>query len=177
MLRIHCLQLWWNLSDLAMEGQLHERRLYRWFAGLAGSCRIPDETTILRFRYLLEKHELAPKILLTIDAGLAAHGLMLKTGTLVDATLIAAPSSTENKAGTRDPEMHQTKKGNQWHFGMKAYIGVDAESGLAHTVSVRLPTSMTSRRPPVFPMARKRMCSVTPATKELQSVMKPKTSM
>jgi IS5 family transposase len=134
MLRIHCLQLWWNLSDLAMEEELHERPLYRQFAGLAGARRIPDETTILRFRHLLEKHELAPKILKTINAGLAAQGLMLKTGTLVDATLIAAPSSTKNSTGTRDPEMHQTKKGNQWHFGMKAHIGVDAESGLVHTV-------------------------------------------
>jgi IS5 family transposase len=134
MLRIHCLQLWWNLSDPAMEEELHERPLYRQFAGLAGSRRIPDETTILRFRHLLEKHKLAPKLLKTINAGLAAQGLMLKTGTLVDATLIAAPSSTKNSTGTRDPEMHQTKKGNQWHFGMKAHIGVDAESGLVHTV-------------------------------------------
>jgi transposase, IS5 family len=95
---------------------------------------MPDETTILRFRHLLEKHELAPKILATINAGLAQQGLMLKTGTVVDATIIAAPSSTKNKTGERDPEMHQTKKGNQWHFGMKAHIGVDAESGLVHTV-------------------------------------------
>jgi IS5 family transposase len=134
MLHIHCLQLWWNLSDPAMEEELHERPLYRQFAALADARRIPDETTILRFRHLLEKHELAPKILKTINAALAAQGLMLKTGTLVDATLIAAPTSTKNSTGTRDPEMHQTKKGNQWHFGMKAHIGVDAESGLVHTV-------------------------------------------
>jgi transposase, IS5 family len=134
MLRIHCLQLWWNLSDPAMEEELHERPLYRRFAGLEGAPRMPDETTILRFRHLLEKHELAPKILATINAGLAQQGLMLKTGTVVDATIIAAPSSTKNKTGERDPEMHQTKKGNQWHFGMKAHIGVDAESGLVHTV-------------------------------------------
>ena len=134
MLRIHCLQLWWNLSDPAMEEELHERPLYRRFAGLAGASELPDETTILRFRHLLEKHSLTPEILKTINAGLTAQGLMLRTGTLVDATLIAAPSSTKNSAGTRDPEMHQTKKGNQWHFGMKAHIGVDAESGLVHTV-------------------------------------------
>ncbi len=134
MLRIHCLQLWWNLSDPAMEEELHERPLYRRFVGLEGAARIPDETTILRFRRLLEKNELAPKLLATINAGLAQHGLMLKTGTVVDATIIAAPSSTKNKTGERDPEMHQTKKGNQWHFGMKAHIGVDAESGLVHTV-------------------------------------------
>lgn len=134
MLRIHCLQLWWNLSDPAMEEELHERPLYRRFAGLEGAARMPDETTILRFRHLLEKHELAPQVLGTINAGLAQHGLMLKTGTVVDATIIAAPSSTKNKSGERDPEMHQTKKGNQWHFGMKAHIGVDADSGLVHTV-------------------------------------------
>ena len=134
MLRIHCLQLWWNLSDPAMEEELHERPLYRRFVGLGGAARMPDETTILRFRHLLEKHELAPQVLGTINAGLAQHGLMLKTGTVVDATIIAAPSSTKNKTGERDPEMHQTKKGNQWHFGMKAHIGVDADSGLVHTV-------------------------------------------
>jgi len=134
MLRIHCLQLWWNLSDPAMEEELHERPLYRRFVGLDGAARMPDETTILRFRHLLEKHDLTQQVLATINAGLAQHGLMLKTGTVVDATIIAAPSSTKNKAGERDPEMHQTKKGNQWHFGMKAHIGVDAASGLVHTV-------------------------------------------
>ncbi|MFO1250834.1 MAG: IS5 family transposase [Inhella sp.] len=134
MLRIHCLQLWWNLSDPAMEEELHERPLYRRFVGLEGAARLPDETTILRFRHLLEKHQLAPQVLATINAGLAQQGLLLKTGTLVDATLIAAPSSTKNSKGERDPEMHQTKKGNQWHFGMKAHIGVDAESGLVHSV-------------------------------------------
>ena len=134
MLRIHCLQLWWNLSDPAMEEELHERPLYRRFVGLQGAARMPDETTILRFRHLLEKHELAPQVLGTINAGLAQQGLMLKTGTVVDATIIAAPSSTKNKTGERDPEMRQTKKGKQWHFGMKAHIGVDAESGLVHTV-------------------------------------------
>ena len=134
MLRIHCLQLWWNLSDPAMEEELHERPLYRRFAGLDGAARMPDETTILRFRHLLEKCELAPKVLAAINATLAQQGLMLKTGTVVDATIIAAPSSTKNSKGERDPEMHRTKKGNQWHFGMKAHIGVDAASGLVHTV-------------------------------------------
>ncbi|RIK25258.1 MAG: IS5 family transposase [Chloroflexi bacterium] len=114
MLRIHCLQLWWNLSDPAMEEELHERPLYRRFVGLHGAARMPDETTILRFRHLLEKHELAPQVLVTINAGLAQRGLMLKTGTVVDATNIAAPSSTKNKDGERDPEMHQTRKGKQW---------------------------------------------------------------
>ena len=134
MLRIHCLQLWWNLSDPAMEEELHERPLYRRFVGLDGAARLPDESTILRFRHLLEKHQLAPQVLGTINAGLAHQGLLLKTGTVVDATIIAAPSSTKNSSGEGDPEMHQTKKGNQWHFGMKAHIGVDADSGLVHSV-------------------------------------------
>ena len=134
MLRVHCLQLWWNLSDPAMEEELHDRPLYRRFAGLAGAARLPDETTILRFRHLLEKHDLAAQVLQTINAGLVERGLLLKKGTVVDATLIAAPSSTKNSTGQRDPEMHQTKKGNQWHHGMKAHIGVDAQSGLVHSV-------------------------------------------
>lgn len=134
MLRIHCLQLWWNLSDPAMEEELHERPLYRRFAGLEGAARLPDESTILRFRHLLEKHQLAPRIFAVVNAELARQGLMLRTGTIVDASIIAAPSSTKNSQGERDPEMHQTKKGSQWYFGMKAHIGVDAESGLVHTV-------------------------------------------
>ena len=102
--------------------------------GLSSVERIPDRVSILRFRHLLEEHQLAPQILAVVNATLADKGLMLKSGTVVDATLIAAPSSTKNKDGERDPEMHQTKKGNQWHFGMKAHIGVDADSGLVHTV-------------------------------------------
>jgi IS5 family transposase len=134
MLRIHCLQLWWNLSDRAMEEELHDRPLYRRFAGLDGAPRLPDESTILRFRHLLDKHQLAGQVLALINATLAKQGLMLKTGTVVDATIIAAPSSTKNKDGARDPQMHQTRKGQQWYFGMKAHIGVDADSGLVHTV-------------------------------------------
>ena len=135
MLRIHFLQQWFGLSDPAMEEALHDTPLYCEFARLdAGLIRMPDETTILRFRHLLEEHNLSIQLLATINATLIAKGLMLKTGTVVDATLIAAPSSTKNSSGERDPEMHQTKKGNQWHFGMKAHIGVDADSGLVHTV-------------------------------------------
>ena len=105
------------------------------FAGLDNwTSRLPDETTILRFRHLLEKHKLALQILTVINDLLRAKGLMLRVGTAIDATLIAAPSSTKNASGQRDPEMHQSKKGNQWYFGMKAHIGVDAESGLVHTV-------------------------------------------
>jgi IS5 family transposase len=135
MLRIHFMQQWFGLSDPAMEEALHDVPLYREFSGLdAGITRLPDESTILRFRHLLEANDLSQQLLATINATLATKGLMLKTGTVVDATLIAAPSSTKNNSGERDPEMHQTKKGNQWHFGMKAHIGVDAESGLVHTV-------------------------------------------
>ena len=135
MLRIHLLQQFFGHSDPAMEEALHDIPLYREFAKLdAGITRLPDESTILRFRHLLEKHQLAPQVLATINAGLAHQGLLLKTGTVVDATIIAAPSSTKNSTGERDPEMHQTKKGNQWHFGMKAHIGVDADSGLVHSV-------------------------------------------
>ena len=135
MLRIHFMQQWFGLSDPAMEEALHDVPLYREFSGLdAGITRLPDESTILRFRHLLEANDLSQQLLATINATLATKGLMLKTGTVVDATLIAAPSSTKNSSGERDPEMHQAKKGNQWHFGMKAHIGVDAESGLVHTV-------------------------------------------
>jgi IS5 family transposase len=134
MLRIHCLQQWFGLSDLGAEEALFEASYLRDFVGLSGTQRIPDRVSILRFRHLLEAHDLSPKILEVINAQLAVQGLMLKTGTVVDATLIAAPSSTKNKDGERDPEMHQTKKGNQWHFGMKAHIGVDADSGLVHSV-------------------------------------------
>ena len=134
MLRIHFVQQWFGLSDLAMEEALFETALYREFVGLSSVERIPDRVSILRFRHLLEEHHLAERILATVNATLTDKGLMLRQGTVVDATLIAAPSSTKNSTGTRDPEMHQTKKGNQWHFGMKAHIGVDAASGLVHTV-------------------------------------------
>jgi IS5 family transposase len=136
MLRIHFMQQWFGLSDPAMEEALHDMALFREFAQLdAGSMRLPDESTILRFRHLLEANNLAIQILATVNAKLIDRGLLLKAGTVVDATLIAAPSSTKNSSGERDPEMHQTKKGNQWHFGMKAHIGADVESGLVHTVT------------------------------------------
>lgn len=136
MLRIHFMQQWFGLSDPAMEEALYDVPLYRQFAGLdIGADALPDESTILRFRHLLEKHGLAARMFETVRSILLERGLMLKAGTAVDATIIAAPSSTKNKTGTRDPQMHQTKKGNQWHFGMKAHIGVDAASGLVHTVT------------------------------------------
>ncbi len=135
MLRIHFMQQWFGLSDPAMEEALFDVPLYREFAGLDnGNVRLPDESTILRFRHLLETHKLAGPMLATVNDVLRDKGLMLRIGTVVDATLISAPSSTKNDSGQRDPEMHQTKKGNMWHFGMKAHIGVDAQSGLVHTV-------------------------------------------
>ena len=132
MLRIHFMQQWFTLSDPAMEEALHGMPLFREFAGLGWDTRLPDESTILRFRHLLERHKLPEQIRTVVNELLRDKGLMLRTGTGVDATLISAPSSTKNASGQRDPEMHQTKKGNQWHFGMKAHIGVDADSGLVH---------------------------------------------
>lgn len=134
MLRIHLMQNWFGLSDPAMEEALYEVASMRQFASLSLTGAIPDETTILNFRHLLEKYELATDILSRINGHLTRKGLMLKRGSMVDATIIAAPSSTKNQQQQRDPEMHQAKKGNQWYFGMKAHIGADVDSGLAHTV-------------------------------------------
>ncbi|RWU16390.1 IS5 family transposase, partial [Xanthomonas phaseoli] len=134
MLRIHLLQQWYALSDPAMEEALHEIPTLRRFAQLGGLDDIPDETTILNFRRLLETHGLAARMLEAVNAHLARKGQSLRSGTIVDATLIAAPSSTKNADHARDPEMHQTRKGNQWYFGMKAHIGVDEFSGLVHHV-------------------------------------------
>ena len=134
-MRIHFLQQWLGLSDLAMEEPLHDTPLDCEFARLdAGLARTLDETTILRFRHLLEEHNLSIPWLATINATLIAKGSMPKTGTVAYATLIASSNSTKNSTGGRDPEMHQTKKGNQWQFGMKAHIDVDADSGLVLTV-------------------------------------------
>jgi IS5 family transposase len=135
MLRVHLMQNWFALSDPAMEEALYEIASLRSFARLSLNEPIPDETTILNFRHLLEANDLADDILRAVNALLARKGLLLKRGSIVDATIIAAPSSTKNAEGERDPEMHQTKKGNQWFFGMKAHIGVDADSGLVHTVT------------------------------------------
>lgn len=136
MLRIHFMQQWYALSDPAMEDALYEIESMRRFAGLElNEDAIPDETTILKFRRFLEQHGLAAKMLEAVNAHLSGKGLLLRQGTIVDATIIAAPSSTKNKDRQRDPAMHQTKKGQQWYFGMKAHIGVDVESGLVHTVT------------------------------------------
>ena len=135
MLRIHCVQLFYNLSDPGVEDLLYESEPVRRFVGLKLSGPLPDETTILHFRHLLEKNNLGQGLLEEINAHLESQGLRLREGTIVDATIIEAPSSTKNRAGERDPEMHQTKKGNQWHFGMKAHIGVDSETGIVHSMS------------------------------------------
>ena len=134
MLRVHFMQQWFTLSDPAMEEAFFDVPLYREFAQLDAHGRMPDESTILRFRHRLEKHKLAEQVLATVNDLLIGKGLLLKVGTAVDASLIAAPTSTKNKDKARDPEMHSSKKGNQWYFGMKAHIGVDADSGLVHTV-------------------------------------------
>ncbi len=135
MLRVHLMQNWFALSDPAMEEALYEIASLRSFAHLSLNEPIPDETTILNFRHMLEANDLAEDMLKVVNALLAKKGLLLKRGSIVDATIIAAPSSTKNAEGERDPEMHQTRKGNQWYFGMKAHIGVDADSGLVHTVT------------------------------------------
>ena len=135
MIRVYCMQQWYGLSDPAMEEALYEIASMRRFAGFSlSSGSIPDETTILNFRHLLEANKLTEHIFALINQYLLSKGLRLSKGTIVDATIIEAPSSTKNATGTRDPEMHQTKKGNNWHFGMKAHIGVDAETGLVHSL-------------------------------------------
>ena len=134
-LRVHCVQLCFNLSDPAREDLLYEAESVRRFCGLNLSGPIPDESTILYFRHLLERHQLGAALLETINAHLAGQGLRLQAGTIVDASIIAAPSSTKNQSCAREPETHQTRKGNKWHFGMKLHIGVNAETGLTHSLS------------------------------------------
>ena len=137
MLRIYFMQQWYALSDPAMEDALYEVESMRRFAGLdLTNDAMPDETTILKFRHLLEKHALTSQMMNIINDTLEQRGLLLKGGTMVDATIIHAPPSTKNQERKRDPEMHQTKKGNQWYFGMKVHVGADVNSGLVHTVSV-----------------------------------------
>ena len=135
LLRLHCLQLWYNLSDPGLEEAVHDRLSFQRFLGLDPlHQKVPDETTVLNFRRLLEQHGLAEAIFAQINAGLTAQGLLVKTGTVGDATILAAPSSTKNQTGQRDPAMSSTQKNGDWHFGLKAHIGVDAKSGLVHTV-------------------------------------------
>ena len=137
MLRVYFLQLWFNLSDPAIEEELYESASMREFAGIdLGAEAAPDETTVCKFRHLLEKNRLGKKLLNTMNEHLRRSGIKIANGTIVDATIISAPSSTKNQSGKRDPEMHQTAKGNQWYFGMKAHVGVDSRTKLIHTVLV-----------------------------------------
>jgi transposase, IS5 family len=137
MLRIHFLQHWFNLADLACEEALYDSASLRRFAGIdLGNEPVPDATTMLKFRRLLEQHQLPEQLFAEVGRVLQDSGMTLKTGTIVDATIIAAPSSTKNADKQRDPEMHQTRKGRQWYFGMKLHIGVDSQSGLAHSAVV-----------------------------------------
>lgn len=135
MLRVYFLQNWYALSDPMAEETLYDSEAMRRFAGIElGDDRIPDETTILNFRHLLERHGLTEAIFAEVNGHLADKGITLRSGTLVDATIIDAPSSTKNKARARDPEMSSTKKGNAWYFGMKAHVGVDVDSGTVHSL-------------------------------------------
>ena len=137
MLRIHLLQHWFNLADVACEEALYDSAALRAFVGIdLGREPVPDATTILKFRHLLEKHDLGQAIFAEVGRILQGRGLRLSAGTIVDATIIAAPSSTKNAEQQRDPEMRQTKKGNQWHFGMKLHIGADSLTGLVHSAVV-----------------------------------------
>jgi IS5 family transposase len=134
MLRIYFLQQWFNLSDPAVEEALYDSAVMRQFAGIdLGHEPVPDETTVCKFRHLLEEHKLGEKILGRVNLHLQARGVRITTGTIVDATILHAPTSTKNREQQRDPEMHQTKKGNQWFFGMKAHVGVDSKTKIIHT--------------------------------------------
>jgi IS5 family transposase len=134
MLRIYFLQQWFNLSDPAVEEALYDSPLMREFVGIdLGREPVPDETTVCKFRHLLEEHEIGAAMLATVNEHLRKKGVRIATGTIVDATIIQAPSSTKNQKQERDPEMHQTKKGKQWYFGMKAHVGVDSKTKLIHS--------------------------------------------
>ncbi len=147
MLRIHFIQHWFNLADFACEEALYDIASLRHFAGIDLGCEaVPDATTLLKFRRLLEKHNLNEQLFAEVGRVLQGSGMTLKTGTIVDATIIAAPSSTKNADKKRDPEMHQTRKGQQWYFGMKLHIGVDSQSGLAHSAVVT-PANVHDKHP------------------------------
>ena len=137
MLRMYCIANWFNLSDVACEDALYDVPVFREFCRIdLGRERVPDATTLMNFRHLLEEHHLGAALFAKVGELLMANGMKLSGGTIVDATLIAAPPSTKNQDKSRDPEMHQTKKGNEWHFGMKLHIGADSTTGLVHSASV-----------------------------------------
>ena len=138
MLRVYFLQLWFNLTDPAVEEALYDSAAMRTFAGVdLGREAAPDETTVCKFRHLLERHKLGKPLLNAVNTHLKGRGIKITNGTIVDATIISAPSSTKNQDGKRDPEMHQTAKGNQWYFGMKAHVGVDSRTSDPHDPGLR----------------------------------------
>jgi IS5 family transposase len=160
MLRMYVVQHWFNLADEACEEALLDSTALRRFVGIDLGCeRVPDGTTLLKFRRLLEDNDLGEELFATVGQVLQARGLKVGTGTIVDATIIGAPSSTKNAHKQRDPEMHQTRKGQQWYFGMKLHIGVDSRSGLAHSAVVT-PANVHDKHP--FPQllhgAEQRVC-------------------
>src|SRR5215469_10530933 len=164
MLRIYFVQQWFNLSDPAVEEALYDSQAMRGFVSIdLGREPVPDETTVCRFRHLLEAHDLGRRLFDEVQRHLAAKGLKVATGTIVDATIINAPSSTKNATKARDPEMHQTKKGNQWYFGMKAHFGVDSRSKLIHAVQAT-PANATARCCPICCTATKPASGATRPT-------------
>lgn len=146
MLRLYFLQQWFNLSDPGLEDALYESAALRRFAGIdLGREPVPDETTVCNFRHLLERHDLGRSMLKKVNEYLAACGIKIATGTIVDATIVHAPSSTKNEESQRDPEMHQVKKGNQWYFGMKAHVGVDSKQGIVHSAAATAANTADSK--------------------------------
>src|SRR3984893_3459875 len=134
MLRIYFLQQWFNLSDPAVEEALYDSAVMRQFVGIdLGREPVPDETTVCKFRHVLEEHHLGEQVLGTVNLHLQGRGVRITSGTIVDATILHAPRSTKNREQKRDPDMHQAKKGNQWYFGMKAHVGVDSKTKIIHT--------------------------------------------
>ena len=171
MLRIYFLQQWYGLADEALEDALYDSQALRGFAGIDLSvATVPDATTVLNFRHWLEEHDLTRVLFDEIGSMLEERGLLMRQGTIVDATIIAAPPSTKNKSKSRDPEMHQTRKGNQWHFGMKAHIGVDVASGVVHTVKGTAANEADINQTLACCTARRRMSSRMPGTPEPTSV-------
>src|SRR6201984_1285219 len=146
MLRIYFLQQWFNLSDPGVEEALYDSAVMREFVGIDLGCEpVPDETTVCKFRHLLEEHQLGEQVLGKVNLHLQAKGVRITTGTIVDATILHAPTSTKNREQQRDPEMHQTKKGKQWYFGMKAHVGVDSKTKIIHT-AVATPAHVADSR-------------------------------
>lgn len=167
MLRMYLLQVWFNLSDEGVEDAIYDSYAMRRFMDLDFAIeQVPDATTLLHFRHLLEAHKVGEKLFAAQTEIFEREGWIMRGGSIIDATIIAAPSSTKNASSTRDPEMHQTKKGNQWYFGMKAHLGVDAGTGYAHTVTATArPTCMTSRRHPTWCAPTMRPSMPTTATR------------